>query len=256
MSSVKRKVNTKSKKPVERRVTRSHSANPVNNGITRSSRPRNQQEEPRSNEANEERPLERTSHGEDSQQGVAMVEHRPSEELQRPIVPNGGPLLVGDGTSLKQLEGEPILTYSLRILDSFKGSNPTEAEKMDLFKKNLLSNLQQELELENNRKKFATFTGMACFLEQRVQALAKPDNIPVEPVQHLERAQEENTLINEMISENDRLRRRLSQEASDKSSQPRHLFDRFDRMVISILEFIFNMYSVQVSPTCVHCDWI
>src|SRR5690242_20475094 len=81
-----------------------------------------------------------------------------------------------DETGLKQRDGESILEFSLRLINSIRDRVVTEDTKMELFKRNLLPNLAQMLEIEDRRKKFATLTGMACFLEQRSQAVVSPAN--------------------------------------------------------------------------------
>jgi hypothetical protein len=81
---------------------------------------------------------------------------------------------------------------------------------MELFKKNLLPNLAQLLEIEDRRKKFATLTGMACFLEQRSQAVASSANGIPNQMSAPENASTENSLVNDILSENDRLRQRLT----------------------------------------------
>lgn len=116
----------------------------------------------------------------------------------------------GDELDLKQRDGESILEFSLRLINSIRGRVATEDAKMELFKKNLLPNLAQLLEIEDRRKKFATLTGMACFLEQRSQAIANPANGIPNQMSAPENASTENSLVNDILSENDRLRQRLT----------------------------------------------
>ena len=69
------------------------------------------------------------------------------------------------GEDMKQQEGESILEFSLRIISSMRDRTATEDAKMELFKRNLLPHLTREIEIEDQRKKFVTLTGMAYYLE-------------------------------------------------------------------------------------------
>ena len=78
-------------------------------------------------------------------------------------VPNANVLQDRDNT--KQQEEESILEFSLWTISSMRDRTVTKSTKMERFEKNLLSHLTWELEIKDQQKKFATLTGIACFLE-------------------------------------------------------------------------------------------
>ncbi len=142
--------------------------------------------------------------------------------VQPPVVPNGQ-LLVEEVHDLKQKPDEPVLAYSFRILHYFNNKDVTEQVKMDTFRQNLLPELQQQVDLENGRKPFTNLTGMACFTEQRAQTLAKSKNASTfdSALGNGETSLETNTLVDQVIDENDRLRHRLSQVENVDLTLPR-----------------------------------
>lgn len=121
-------------------------------------------------------------------------------------------------TSLKQLQDEPITTYTMRLLQHFNDRDITEQSKMEIFKKNLLPALQFEVELENSRKAFATLTGMACYADQTFQTMAKAarvtnlsDRAESRQSDSVDQTVEANIVIEDMVKENEQLRQRLTQ---------------------------------------------
>ena len=110
---------------------------------------------------------------------------------------------------------------------------------MELFKKNLLPHLVHELEVEDQRKKFKTLTGMACYLEQRIPTLANPANRLSEATRAIDENSTVNeTLVNAILSENDRLRHSLTQ---GQTSKDRTAANRVDMVAepstVSIMDF-------------------
>ena len=145
----------------------------------------------------------------------------PADVPVAPTVTNMSALLVGD--SMKQQEGESILEFSLRTIGSVRDRTITEEAKMELFKKNLLPHLAHELEVEDQRKKFKTLTGMACYLEQRIPALANPANRLSEATRAIDENSTVNeTLVNAILSENDHLRHSLIQDQGSKDRTAWH----------------------------------